>query len=227
MRMCAASGSTRPASNDKSLDVSLIASEPELVMQHLRARRASESVVGDLLAIGDLRARRNSLIFESDKAKSQRKTLSAQIGQMMKEKKDQEVAALKLEVESVSAIAAKADEELKDIDAEMSKLVSYIPNLLDDRYAPTNPLHSMASPSCVKGSPRATATQTTARYSAGARSDARWARASCGTTRSPPGWAGSMRTLLCAYQVGQRAPASARPLTPLVLSAPQAPGSAC
>ena len=133
LRMSTTSGAMRAASNDKSLDVNLIASDPDLVMQHLKARRASDSVMNDLRAIGDLRIRRNSLIFESDKAKSQRKTLSAQIGQLMKEKKEEEVAALKREVEDASAIAGKADEELKDIDAEINKKLFFIPNLLDDR----------------------------------------------------------------------------------------------
>lgn len=126
--------SNRPTSNGVSLDVNLIASDPDLVMKHLLARRSNSQLENDLKRISDLRSKRNALIIEGDAAKGKRKTLSAQIGQLMKEKREAEVTELKALVEEANAIADGADAKRLDLEAEIDSLFSLIPNLLDDRY---------------------------------------------------------------------------------------------
>merc|ERR1711871_816374 len=75
----------RGIANGKSLDINLIATEPDLVFEHLKARRASDDVLGQIKRIGELRVQRSVEIQKGDKAKSERKTLSQQIGKLMKE----------------------------------------------------------------------------------------------------------------------------------------------
>ena len=126
------SSDARASSQGLSLDVALIASKPDLVIQHLSARRASESVVEQVKRISVLREERNAKIVEGDAAKNSRKTLSQEIGKLMKEGKADEATEMKEKVAKVSEISSACDESLGTIDAEINSIVSCIPNLLDD-----------------------------------------------------------------------------------------------
>ena len=123
----------RLSSEGCSLDTNLIASNMELVLSHLKARRADSRIEEDVLKLKTLRAERNSCIIEGDKAKNIRKTLSKDIGMLMKQSKLDEVAAVKLQVEQANIQSAASDEKLAQIDEEIKKLFSVLPNLLDDR----------------------------------------------------------------------------------------------
>ena len=125
--------SDRPSSVDKSLDVRLITDEPNLVLAHLKARRASDEQLSSVTDIGALNVRRKELVKEQQGALAQRKTLSAEIGKLMKEKKDEEATKLKSQVEYANNIAAGAEEKLLSLEQEMDLLVNQVPNLLDDR----------------------------------------------------------------------------------------------
>jgi len=122
----------RPSSKGVCLDTILIASNLELVLAHLRSRRASDELLTDVQQIAQLRDQRNALIKEGDKARGIRKTLSQQIGKLMKDGKVDEVDAIKKQVEDASEVAAKADFQLAVVDEDIDKLFSVIPNLLDD-----------------------------------------------------------------------------------------------
>jgi len=115
------------------LDSMLLQSNPELVLSHLRARRSGEALLGNINKVGALRQERNSAIMAGDKAKNIRKTLSQQIGQAMKEGKQELVTELKRQVEEANSQSAAADEELGRIEAEINQVFPLIPNLLDDR----------------------------------------------------------------------------------------------
>jgi len=123
----------RGSSSGLSLDTNLLATNPDLVLSHLKARRSGEQILADVSKIGALRSERNARIVEGDAAKSIRKTLSAKIGLAMKEGRESEVIEFKKQVEEASAASAVADEKQAVIDAEIDKLFSVIPNLLDDR----------------------------------------------------------------------------------------------
>jgi seryl-tRNA synthetase len=122
----------RVSSGGASLDVNLIASNTELVNSHLRSRKTDTKLVEDVDRIVSLRVERNKLIVEGDAAKSQRNSLSQQIGMLMKQKQLDQVDALKRQVEDASRIFADADEKLAAVDADIDRLFSVIPNLLDD-----------------------------------------------------------------------------------------------
>jgi hypothetical protein len=63
-----------------SLDMSLVANNPELVVSHYKSRRASDQIFDDIEELADLRKQRSLLIQEGDEAKKNRKVLSQQIG---------------------------------------------------------------------------------------------------------------------------------------------------
>lgn len=115
------------------MDTNLLATNPDLVISHLTSRRSNPALLEDVSKIAALRTERNQLIVKGDAAKGVRKTLSQQIGQLMKEGKSAEVAALKQQVEEASVTAAECDTELVTIDAAINRLFSVLPNLLDDR----------------------------------------------------------------------------------------------
>lgn len=123
----------RPASDGLSLDVNLLADHPDVVISHLHARKADESIVGKVAEVKQLKDVRNKLITEGDSARNKRKELSRDIAMLMKENKQQEVEKLKEKVSEVNAIASKADEELIIIDNQLKSILSFIPNLLADR----------------------------------------------------------------------------------------------
>jgi hypothetical protein len=123
----------RLPANDASMDTNLLATNPDLVISHLTSRRSNPALLEDVSKIAALRTERNQLIVKGDAAKGVRKTLSQQIGQLMKEGKSAEVAVLKLQVEEASVKAAECDTELVTIDAAINRLFSVLPNLLDDR----------------------------------------------------------------------------------------------
>jgi hypothetical protein len=124
----------RLPANEATLDTVLLANSPDLVISHLKARRSNPNLLEDVSKIATLRAERVSKIVEGDAAKSTRKTLSQQIGQLMKEGKGDEVVKLKELVEEASQKSSALDLELVGIDAEINSLFSVLPNLLDDRY---------------------------------------------------------------------------------------------
>jgi seryl-tRNA synthetase len=123
----------RLSSEGCSLDTTLIASNIELVLSHLKARRADSKIDDDVLKLKNLRAERNACIVEGDKAKNIRKTLSKDIGILMKQNKLDEVDAVKMQVEQANIQSAASDEKLAQIDEEIKKIFSVLPNLLDDR----------------------------------------------------------------------------------------------
>lgn len=91
------------------------------------------SFVSNLPSPTALNRRRKELVKEQQGALAQRKMLSAEIGKLMKEKKNEEATKLKSQVEYASSVAATAEEQLLDLEQEMELLMYQIPNLLDDR----------------------------------------------------------------------------------------------
>jgi seryl-tRNA synthetase len=122
----------------KSFDARLVTEEPELIMAHLKARRASEQQLGSIQQIGGawsgdndawypgvawpthpsfaaLNLRRKELVKQQQGALTQRKSLSAEIGKLMREKKAEEAEALKRQVEEANKVAAAAEEQLTQV----------------------------------------------------------------------------------------------------------------
>ena len=81
-----------------------------------------------------MRTERNNYIVEGDKNKNLRKTLSKEIGILMKDNNFEEIEKLKQKVEQANLDSATADAKLGEIDIEIDKILAILPNLLDDRY---------------------------------------------------------------------------------------------
>ena len=124
----------RYSSNGLSLDTVLIAEHPEIVLSHLKARKANLNIIDSIKIITELRLKRNEVIKDGDAAKNLRKSLSQQIGMLMKENKLIEVEELKKKVESANEISAKSDGNLAQIETQINDLFSMLPNLIDDRF---------------------------------------------------------------------------------------------
>lgn len=118
-----------------SLDTNLIATNPDLVISHLNARKSYGPIIEEINKIKKLRVDRTTCIMEGDSAKNLRKVLSKEIGSLMKANKIDEVNAIKLKVEEANKVSADCDEKLAAIDIEIDKIFSLVPNLLDDRYS--------------------------------------------------------------------------------------------
>jgi seryl-tRNA synthetase len=127
--------SHRLSATGKSLDLALLAAEPDLVISHLRARRSPETIFQEVSRIGALRVSRSAQIVQGNESKSKRNALSQAIGKLMKEGRvadDPEIARLKQQVAEASAVAAACDSNLVDIDAEIQKVLLCLPNLLHE-----------------------------------------------------------------------------------------------
>lgn len=122
----------RPSSAGVGLELRLITENAALVRAHLVARGASPEIVQSVDELEGLAAQRSELIQQGDSARTIRKTLSAEIGKLLRDDKASEAEAMKAEVEAVNLDAQVADDTLAKIDAQCAELFSALPNLLHD-----------------------------------------------------------------------------------------------
>jgi seryl-tRNA synthetase len=120
-----------------SLDVKTIVSETDMVLSHLKSRRASSEAIEAATTIASLQSQRVALIQQRDDWLNQRKEASAKVGQLMRNKEpsaeDTEEVERQKEISNTAAEEAqKVEEELAKIQTTMDDLLAGIPNLLDD-----------------------------------------------------------------------------------------------
>eukprot|EP00535_Pseudo-nitzschia_heimii_P007424 CAMPEP_0197182690 /NCGR_PEP_ID=MMETSP1423-20130617/6564_1 /TAXON_ID=476441 /ORGANISM="Pseudo-nitzschia heimii, Strain UNC1101" /LENGTH=531 /DNA_ID=CAMNT_0042633147 /DNA_START=272 /DNA_END=1867 /DNA_ORIENTATION=- len=132
----------RLSRKDLSLDVRTIVAETDMVLSHLKSRRASSEALSAVTTIASLRSQQVALIQKRDDFLNQRKEASAQVGQLMRKLNSEndggeDIAAKVEDQKKLSAEAAegaeKADEELESIQKVMDDMLAGIPNLLDDQ----------------------------------------------------------------------------------------------
>ena len=102
-------------------------------MEHLHKRHASEEMLGEMNKLSAVIARRRELQTQTDELRSSRKKLSKQIGGLMREKKLDEVAAVKAEVTTIGNRLDLLEDERKDLQKQEDDLLHAFPNLLDPR----------------------------------------------------------------------------------------------
>jgi len=123
------------ASVPSSLDARSLSENLDLVLSHLRSRRASDEALDAAKTISTLNLDRVSLIQKRDEASQQRNELSAKVGMLMRESKGEEtgeIVGIKAEATKVGDTAAGVEESLAEIESKMSALLASLPNLLDD-----------------------------------------------------------------------------------------------
>jgi hypothetical protein len=126
--------SSLKSTTGKSIDANLIASDPTFVIEQLKRRNMESVLIDKIDRVHTLKNDRSHFILMGESARSVRKTLSKDIGILMKNNNVNEVDRLKLQVEQQNMIADSADEKLVVIEKELNDIVSHFPNLLDDRY---------------------------------------------------------------------------------------------
>jgi len=125
----------RISREDMSMDVRTIVGNTDMVLSHLKSRRASDETIEAANSIASLQSKRVALIQERDDFLNQRKEASAKVGMLMRNKDEadpKEVDEQK-EISAKAAVGAeKAEKELEEIQTTMDTMLAGIPNLLDD-----------------------------------------------------------------------------------------------
>ncbi len=117
-----------------SLDAKAIIDNLDLVLTHLKSRRASDETLDAAKQISSRNEERVSLIQSRDAALQTRNEQSAKIGMLMRnpERDEAEVEEAKRLSNQAAEDAAAVEEKLSKIEEEVSTLLAGIPNLLDD-----------------------------------------------------------------------------------------------
>lgn len=136
-----------PRGDVSGLDARTVVDHLDMVLSHLRSRRASQETIQAAKEIASLNEQRVVLIKDRDKALQRRKEQSAIVGRLMREGNTKSSTAadtsnnsslerLLEEAKSLSNAAAndasRAEEELTRIERTMEDLLLCIPNILDD-----------------------------------------------------------------------------------------------
>ncbi|WP_096438067.1 serine--tRNA ligase [Alteribacter populi] len=106
------------------LDVKLLRKDFENIKVKLAARNED---ISDLDRFGDLDVSRRELIQESEELKNRRNTVSQEVSQLKREKKDAD--HLIKEMKEVSTKIKELDEKLRTVDEELDQLLLTIPNI--------------------------------------------------------------------------------------------------
>ena len=113
------------------IDIKLVRSEPELVRENLKKKFQDEKLplVDEIMAL-DIKYR--AALTEAETLKSQRNSLSKEIGQLMGQGKQAEAQEIKAKVKSNADRLALLDEESKVLSEEIRSRMMQIPNIIDD-----------------------------------------------------------------------------------------------
>ena len=112
------------------IDPNLVAEDPERIKRNLRKRHAGDDAVQDVERIVALSDRRRELVRERDDLRSQRNTLSKEIGGLFKQGKKDEAEVLKEKVQTGNARIEVLEQELDVVERARTDLGMGLPNLL-------------------------------------------------------------------------------------------------
>lgn len=124
--------SERLSRNGCSVNLNTMEQNIDMVMSHLKSRRANEDTLDKAQQIGALNLKRKELGQERDGYLSVRKEQSAIVGKLMREGKAEEAEGAKKISSQAADDAARVESELATVQEEVNKLLDGIPNLLDD-----------------------------------------------------------------------------------------------
>lgn len=107
------------------LDINLIREQPDIVREALEKRQMSSSSVDKILTLDE---ERRALIQDVETMRSERNTVSKEIGRMKdKEARQAKIDAMRLLGQKISSL----DEELKQVEGKLENLLAEIPNIPD------------------------------------------------------------------------------------------------
>ena len=112
------------------LDIKFIRENPEVVKENIKNKFQDEKLplVDEVI---DLDKKIRELKLEGETLRAQRNDLSKKIGQLMREKKIEEANAIKELVNKNNARIAEIDPLLEELQAELTKKMLVIPNIID------------------------------------------------------------------------------------------------
>ena len=112
------------------LDINLVREQPDVVREALQKRNMDTAVVDEMAALD---VKRRNLLVEVETLKAERNTVSREIGKM----KDKDARQAKIdEMRGVADMITELDEQVKQVEDALTKLVEGIPNIP----APITPL---------------------------------------------------------------------------------------
>ena len=112
------------------IDINLIRTNPELVKENIKKKfqDAKIPLVDDVLALDK---QNRDLKQQGDNLRAERKTLSAQVGMLMKDKKLAEAEEIKAKVKADADKLVEIENKQAEIDEQIKKIMMTIPNILD------------------------------------------------------------------------------------------------
>ena len=114
------------------IDPRVLGEQPDLVRDHLRKRHADDAALASVDRWVELDARRRSLVGEGDKLRTDRNTLSREIGARMKQGRPEEAEALKAQVQRGNERTHEIDAELAGVERDLEVIAMRLPNLLHE-----------------------------------------------------------------------------------------------
>ncbi len=113
------------------IDINFLRNNPDAVRENIRKKFQDKKLplVDEVLALD---AKRRELQKEGDACRAKRNTLSAQIGQLMREKKAEEAAKVKEEVVQNNERIAQIEAQTEEISAKLKHDMMAIPNIIAD-----------------------------------------------------------------------------------------------
>jgi seryl-tRNA synthetase len=109
------------------LDINLFRETPEVVRAALQKRQMDTDVVDQVL---NFDTKRRALLLQVEALKAERNAVSKEIGRSKDQASRQEkIEAMKVVGEKVTDL----DEQVRQVETDLNKLLSVIPNLVDDR----------------------------------------------------------------------------------------------
>ena len=113
------------------IDIKLIRTNPDLVKENIKKKFQDEKLplVDEVLELDE---KFRKIKLESDNLRSQRNTLSSQIGQLMREKKVEEANKIKEQVVEINNKIVENDVVSDQLANRIKEIMFTIPNIIDD-----------------------------------------------------------------------------------------------
>jgi len=112
------------------IDINLIRTNPELVKENIK-KKFQENKLVLVDEVLELDKKNRELKQQGDDLRAQRKTLSAQVGALMKEKKIEEAEKIKNQVKNDAEKLVEIEKEQAQIDEQIKNRMMVIPNIID------------------------------------------------------------------------------------------------
>ena len=109
------------------LDINLIREKPDLVRAALKNRQMDASPIDSILSLDE---KRRALLTEVEQLKAERNTVSKEIGKMKDAaEREKKIVAMREVGDKISGL----DKEVENVEAEVTRLTSALPNVPDER----------------------------------------------------------------------------------------------